>query len=85
MVTVRGFVSLAERIGACGLVGVAALIVALAAHPALAGEPGFYSGGKFHPLIVSPDELAVELPQDAALRAAAVQQARTSGAGVLEE
>jgi hypothetical protein len=50
----------------------------------LAAEPGHYSGGKFHPLIVSPDELAVELPVSKSPELL-MHRARAGASGVLEE
>jgi len=68
----------------CGI----ATMLAASVHVAHADEPGFYSGGKFHPLIVSPDELAVELADkliDEAAREQFMQRSRSGGVGVLEE
>ena len=60
-----------------------AFALVLLATPALAGEPGYYSGGKFHPLIVSDTEYAVEFATPAQ-RQAATSRMRAAGAGVLE-
>jgi hypothetical protein len=80
---------------AAGALAWAAGSVAMADQPVPAGDPGrtgepgyfqpgYYANGKFHQLLVSPNELAVELadPQE---RASAATRARTGGIGVLEE
>jgi PKD repeat protein len=79
---------------AAGALAWAAGSVAMADQPVPAGDPGrtgepgyfqpgYYANGKFHQLLVSPNELAVELadPQE---RASAATRARTGGIGVLE-
>ncbi len=50
----------------------------------LAEEAGFYSGGKFHPVIVSQTEFAVELAPTVD-RTAATQRMRSAALGVLQD
>lgn len=67
-----------------GCLMAALAILAILATPALAGEPGFYSAGKFHPIVVSETEFAVEF-NTATDRQAFDRQMRTSQVGVLED
>lgn len=62
MATVRALRFLAGRLGGQYRSLAAIVVLALAGEFALAGQPGYYSGGKFHPLIVSDSELVVERP-----------------------
>ena len=61
-----------------------AFALVLLAAPALAGEPGYYSGGRFHPLIVSETEYAIEFASPAERRAATGRM-RAAVGGVLED
>lgn len=72
------------RGGAAGVWIVALALAVMFTSSAAAGEPGFYSGGRFHPLIVSEDEYVVEFesPQQ---RGAVVQTMRAGAVGTLEE
>lgn len=65
-------------------IGVGLLAIGGWAGQAWAGEPGFYAGGRFHRLLVSPDESVVELPEGSSFVEAALAL-RMNGDAVLEE
>jgi hypothetical protein len=65
------------------IIGIIGLLAVVWAGPALAGEPGFYSGGEFHPLIPSQTEYAVEFDSAADRQAAGARM--RSATGTLEE